>query len=161
MSRRRVAPLIQISIPTLELCSAIQAVRLDALMYKEIDIPFLKSTFFTESEIVRAYIHNKSLCYETFAVNHVIELRRQSSSDQWHHVDGQVNQSDVLSHGCDGDRIPGVGARVLHLHASTSMIGHKVRQPSLLKRIPSWWRHMYWSYCQSVMPSWQIVAPTR
>ena len=106
MSRGRVAPLRQISIPRLELCAAVQAVRLDALLRKEMDIPFLKSTFFTDSEIVRAYIHNESRRYKTFVANRVSEIRRQSSSDQWHHVDGQVNPSDVLSRGCDGDRIP-------------------------------------------------------
>ena len=58
MSEVRIAPLKQLTIPRLELCAAVLAVRLDVILRRQLDIRLLESTFFTDSEIVRAYIMN-------------------------------------------------------------------------------------------------------
>ena len=49
MSRARLAPLKQLTIPRLELCAAVLAIRLDVILRHELDIPLLQSTFFTDS----------------------------------------------------------------------------------------------------------------
>ena len=51
MSRALLAPLKQLTIPRLELCAAVLAIRLDVILRQELDIPILQSTFFTDSEI--------------------------------------------------------------------------------------------------------------
>ena len=51
MSRALLAPLKQLTIPRLELCAAVLAIRLDVILRQELDIPLLQSTFFTDSEI--------------------------------------------------------------------------------------------------------------
>lgn len=100
MSRARLAPLKQLTIPRLELCAAVLAVRLDVILRRELDIPLLESTFFTDSEIVRAYIMNDDKRYKVFIGNRVAEIRRHSSMSQWFHIDGKSNPADVLSRGC-------------------------------------------------------------
>ena len=108
MSKGRLAPLKRLSIPRLELCSAVESVRLDVVLRREIDIPLIDSIFFTDSQIVKSYIYNEDKRYKVFVANRLAEIRRGSRPDQWHHVDGSLTPADVLSRGCDATDVPGV-----------------------------------------------------
>ena len=99
-SKGRLAPLKQMTIPRLELAAAVLAVRLDVLLRRELEVPLLSSTFWSDSEIVLSYIKNEGKRYKTFVANRVSEIRQSSSPNQWHHVKGQDNPADVLSRGC-------------------------------------------------------------
>ena len=50
LSKGRLAPLKQMTIPRLELCAAAEAVKLDNLARRELDIPIGRSTFWTDSQ---------------------------------------------------------------------------------------------------------------
>ena len=99
-SKGRLVPLKQMTIPRLELAAAVLAVRLDVLLRRELEVPLLLSTFWSDSEIVLAYIKNEEKRYKTFVANRVPGIRQSSCSDQWHHVKGHNDPADILTRGC-------------------------------------------------------------
>ena len=85
-SKGRLAPLKQTTIPRLELCAAVESVKLDALVKRALDVELLPSTFWTDSEITRAYIRNDTKRFKVFVANRVSYIRQQSLPSQWLHV---------------------------------------------------------------------------
>ena len=65
----------QITIPRLELSAAVLSIQLDVLLRRELDIPVMESTFWTDSEIVRAYIMNDERRFPVFVA--VTTLRQK------------------------------------------------------------------------------------
>ena len=99
-SKARLAPIKSQTIPRLELCGAVLAIKLDKQMRRVLDIPVVSSTFWTDSTIVLSYLHNDSKRYKVFVANRVSEIRQNSTPSQWRHVSGDDNPADVLSRGC-------------------------------------------------------------
>ena len=90
-----------ITIPHLKLCACVEAIKLDNLIRKALDISLISSTFWSDSEIALAYIKNETRRFKVFVGNRVSVFRRHSELDQWHHVRGELNPADNLSRGCD------------------------------------------------------------
>ena len=105
-SKGRLAPLKAVTIPRLELCAAVTAVNLDIMLRQELDIPLLPSTFWTDSTIVLAYLRNEARRFKVFVANRVGEITRNSSVQQWRHIEGVINPADVLSRGSDANTVP-------------------------------------------------------
>ena len=119
MSKGRLAPLKELSIVRLELCAAVEATRLDSFIKEVLDVQIVKSTFFTDSEIVRAYIQNDSKRYKVFVANRVSEIRQHTSPSQWFHVPSEINPSDIISRGCLVNDLPELwysGPDFIHLY---------------------------------------------
>ena len=106
MSKARLSPIKQLTIPRLELCAAVLAVRLDVILRRQLDIPLLEPTFFTDSEIVRAFIMNDDKRYKVFLGNRVAEIRWHFYVSQWFHIDAKSNSADILSRGCSLKDLP-------------------------------------------------------
>ena len=70
-SKARLAPLRQLSIPRLELLAATVAVKLDSVVSRELEVPLLSSTYWSDSQIVLAYITNETRRFKTFVANRV------------------------------------------------------------------------------------------
>ena len=102
--KTRLAPLKSVTIPRLELSAAVEAVKLDCVIRRELDEPVMESTFWTDSQITLAYIRNDSKRFKVFVANRVATIRRHSVPDQWHHIGGKQNPADVCSRGCDVSR---------------------------------------------------------
>ena len=105
-SKGRLAPLKTITIPCLELTAAVTAVQLDILIRSSLDTECMPSTFWTDSKIVLAYICSKHKRFKVFVANHVFEIRRCTSVDQWCHINGDNNPADVVSQGCGVNDVP-------------------------------------------------------
>ena len=105
-SKGRLAPIKTITIPRLELSAAVVAVQLDCLIKASLDVTCIASTFWTDSQIVLAYIRNDHKRFKTFVANRVSKIRQSTCADQWHFVSGRNNPADVISRGCNVSDIP-------------------------------------------------------
>ena len=66
----------------------------------------IASTFWTDSQIVLAYIRNDHKRFKTFAANRVSKIRQSTCAGRWHFVSGRNNPADVISRGCNVSDIP-------------------------------------------------------
>ena len=73
--KARLAPMKQITIPRLELSAAVLSIQLDVMLRRELDIPVIESFFWTDGEIVRAYIMNDERRFPVFVANRVSLIR--------------------------------------------------------------------------------------
>jgi hypothetical protein len=103
ISKSRVAPMRQMTIPRLELSAALLAVRIDRMLHKELDLDLANSVFWTDSMLVLQYIKNETKRFHTFVENRVSEIRDSSVPSQWRYVNTAVNPADDISRGLSAD----------------------------------------------------------
>ena len=94
MSKSRVVPLKQTTIPRLELAAATLSVKLDTMIRKEIDIPISESWFWTDSTSVLKYIRNTETRFKTFVANRLAVIHDGSCPRQWKYVASRQNPAD-------------------------------------------------------------------
>ncbi|XP_073814297.1 uncharacterized protein [Musca autumnalis] len=97
-SKSRVAPLKRQTIPRLELCAAVLGAQLASKI--KIDLQLTCPTWFwTDSEIVLAWINSSSAAFNTFVANRIAIIQEITQAEQWRHVSSKCNPADVLSRG--------------------------------------------------------------
>ena len=99
MSKSRLAPTRFISIPRLELCAAVIAVKMNDILTKELQLEIRSTFYWTDSLIVLQYIKNKSRRFQTFVANRVAIIHEGSTQNEWNHVDTKLNPADHASRG--------------------------------------------------------------
>ena len=99
ISKSRVAPMRETTIPRLELCAAVVSVKLDCMLRRELDIKFSRSVFWTDSTVVLRYIQNEDRRFHTFVANRVATIRDLSLPTQWRYVNTDLNSADDASRG--------------------------------------------------------------
>ena len=105
MARSRLAPLKQLSIVRLELQAAVLSVRLANTIRKEMTYFFVRTVFWTDSQVVLQFIANESRMFRTFVANRVAEIRESSQPSEWRHVPGKQNPADVASRGMSASQL--------------------------------------------------------
>lgn len=98
-SKSRVAPTKKITLPRLELCAAKVAAELADRVKKCLQFENTPAYFWTDSEIVLAWINSTSTNFQTFVGNRIAAIQRLSLSQQWRHVKSKENPADPLSRG--------------------------------------------------------------
>ena len=99
MSKSKLAPIKTVTLPRLELCSALVGARMSKLILHELDIPIERTFYWADSMLALQYIHSTSNRYKIYVANRVTEIHELSSKEQWSHVPGEVNPADVLTRG--------------------------------------------------------------
>jgi hypothetical protein len=99
MSKSKVAPLKQTTIPRLELQAAVLAAKVDHMLKQQLELDLSPSQFWTDSEIVLKYISNETRKFHVFVGNRISIIRELTQPSQWHYVAGIDNPADVLSRG--------------------------------------------------------------
>ena len=105
MSKSRVVPLKQTTIPRLELAAATLSVKLDTMIRKEIDIPISESWFWTDSTSVLKYIRNTETRFKTFVANRLAVIHDGSCPRQWKYVASRQNPADDASRGLTSEAL--------------------------------------------------------
>ena len=71
-----------VTMPRLELIAAVVLVKVAAMAFKELDIPDLKSYFYTDSKIVLGYIASECRRFRLFVANRVETIHRYTRTEQ-------------------------------------------------------------------------------
>ncbi|XP_058443677.1 uncharacterized protein LOC131425643 [Malaya genurostris] len=105
MAKSRIAPLEdlskrkrKLSIPRLELSSALLLAHLYETVSKSIQIP-AKAYFWTDSTIVKCWLSSHPSRWQQFVANRVSEIQHITRGGIWSHVAGINNPADIISRG--------------------------------------------------------------
>ncbi len=99
--KTRVAPLQLITIPRLELLSALLLARLITTVSSalEFSLPALEMECYTDSTVALHWIRGTSREWKAFVQNRVDEIRKKVPPDRWKHCPGATNPADIPSRG--------------------------------------------------------------
>ncbi|XP_061757052.1 uncharacterized protein LOC133553168 [Nerophis ophidion] len=89
MDKARVTPIKQTTIPRLELSSAVTSVRNADVIKRELEIENLKEYYWSDSQVVLAYISNDAKRFHTFVTNRIQRIRQSTSPEKWQHVSSE------------------------------------------------------------------------
>ena len=99
LGKCRIAPIKQLSIPRLELQAALYSVRLRKLILQEHDISIDSVTHWTDSVTVLQWLYSADKKQNVFVANRAAEILEASSTDEWKHIRGELNPSDIGTRG--------------------------------------------------------------
>ena len=100
-SKTRVAPLQTLTIPRLELLSALLLARLTTAVSSVLDsaIPDFTIECYTDSTVALHWIRGTTKEWKPFVQNRVNEIRQKITPDRWKHCAGVTNPADLPSRG--------------------------------------------------------------
>ncbi|KAJ8388711.1 hypothetical protein AAFF_G00131200 [Aldrovandia affinis] len=99
MAKARVAPTKLTSIPRLELSAAVVSARLSVMLKNELEMQIDEEFFWTDSQVVLAYINNEARRFHVFVANRVQLIRENTDPNQWYYIDTAENPADHASRG--------------------------------------------------------------
>lgn len=101
MAKGRITPIRLVTVPRLELCAAVLSVKVARFLESELDYESMRHFFWTDSQIVLAYLRNVSKRFHVFVANRVQQILQFSKADQWGFVPSKDNPADHASRGLD------------------------------------------------------------
>ncbi|XP_062713540.1 uncharacterized protein LOC134283957 [Aedes albopictus] len=98
-SKSKVVPIKGLTIPRSELCAALLLVRLFLKVYPAVKMEFESVHFWSDSQIVLAWLRKPLPQLNLFVRNRVSEIVEGSSGADWNYVKSAENPADVVSRG--------------------------------------------------------------
>lgn len=99
MAKARVAPTKIKSIPRLELSAAVVSARMSVMLKAELELKIDQEFFWTDSQVVLAYVNNEARRFHVFVANRVQLIREITNTHQWYYVNTSENPADHVSRG--------------------------------------------------------------
>ena len=108
VSKTRVAPLKEMSIPRLELTAAFLLARLMALVIKfHSNVKFDKVFYYSDSTTTLHWIMSDHKHWKTYVANRVRDINLLSCPEDWKYVNTNNNPADLGTRGIDADSLVG------------------------------------------------------
>ena len=97
MAKSNLAPIKTMTLPRLELSSAVSAVRLYRSIIRDIELKIEQVYFWTDSTLNIQYISNDEFRFKTFVANRIAEINNSTDRNQWRHIPGDMNPADLVT----------------------------------------------------------------
>ncbi|XP_053990009.1 uncharacterized protein LOC128882436, partial [Hylaeus volcanicus] len=98
------APMIEQTIPKLELCATVLLVKLVKSVRKAMSMNIEKTVLYSDSKVALAWICSDPLRYKKFVASRIKEVNKLKDA-QWCHIPGAINPADCASRGIFGDEL--------------------------------------------------------
>jgi len=98
MAKSRIAPSKVKTIPRLELQAAVLSTEVSSCLNKEMNA-IKRTCYFTDSQIVLAYLQNQSKRFHVYVANRVSRIQESTDVTHWHYVPSAQNPADHASRG--------------------------------------------------------------
>ena len=95
----KVAPTQPTTIPRLELCAAVLAMKAVRRIRNELSLKIDETCFYTDSKVVLGYVQNESRRFHLYVANRVQLIREISDPSQWKYVNTTSNPADLATCG--------------------------------------------------------------
>lgn len=96
-AKTKVSPLKAMSIPRLELMSAVLGVRLTISTSNALKVKPDQITYWSDSMNVLWWIRSPSRKYQSFVANRIGEIQTSTNPNKWQHVPSEQNPADLLT----------------------------------------------------------------
>ena len=106
MSKTRVAPRQQLTLPRLELMAALLCVRLQIYVVGQLAVELDRIFFYTDSMVTYYWCTSAaSGRWKQFIANRLTEIQASSLPDQWFHIPGPLNPADLATRGISAEEL--------------------------------------------------------